>query len=91
MKRIFFYIIIAITATSCFSSKGGSGGNGGEVTGVGGTAWGEPTPYGMVLVNRGSMKVGPNQDDSLRNVKANPRGMSVDAFWMDQTAVTNSQ
>ena len=23
---------------------------GGEVTGVGGSAWAEPTPYGMVLV-----------------------------------------
>lgn len=93
MKRIFFYIIIAIVATSCMSSKGhfSSGGAGGEVTGVGGTAWSEPTPYGMVLIDRGSMKLGPNKDDSIQNVKADARGASVDAFWMDQTEITNSK
>lgn len=92
MKKLLFYIFIAIAATSCMSSRGGSNtGNGGEVTGVGGVAWAEPTPYGMVLVDRGSMKTGPNADDSVFNIKADPRGMSVDAFWMDQTEITNSK
>lgn len=92
MKRIFFYILVVFVVTSCMSSKGGrSSGNGGEVTGVGGTVWGEPTPYGMVLIDRGSMRVGPNKDDSIQNVKADSRGISIDAFWMDQTEITNSK
>ena len=52
---------------------------------------GEPTPYGMVLVDRGSVNMGPAKDDSLWNIKADPRGVSVDAFWMDETEVTNSK
>ncbi len=90
MKKLIIYIFIAFTIASCMSSKKG-GGNGGEVTGVGGTAWGEPTPYGMVLINRGSMQLGPQKTDSTWNLQADPRGMSVDAFWMDETEITNSK
>lgn len=90
MKKLIIYIFIAFTIASCMSSKKGSG-NGGEVTGVGGMAWGEPTPYGMVLVNRGSMQLGPQKTDSTWNLQADPRGMSVDAFWMDETEITNSK
>ena len=64
---------------------------GGEVTGVGGTSWVEPTPYGMVLISRGSMQTGPQNTDSAWNLAANPRGMSVDGFWMDETEITNSK
>lgn len=80
----------ALALTSCFSSKGGSNA-GGEVTGVAGSSYTEPTPYGMVLVDRGSIKMGPAADDSTWNIKADQRGVSVDAFWMDETEVTNSK
>ena len=80
---------LLITAASCAS--GNYRAAGGEVTGVGGTAWAEPTPYGMVLVSRGSMQTGPQKPDSAWNLAANPRGMSVDAFWMDETEITNSK
>lgn len=39
----------AVLFNACFS--GSSSSAGGEVTGVAGTSWAEPTPYGMVLVN----------------------------------------
>src|SRR5574344_447243 len=93
MKKIFLYIAIAVAVTSCMSSKHSSGGeaSGGEVTGVAGTSWAEPTPYGMVLVDRGSMKVGPAQADSTWGLKADARGISVDGFWMDETEITNSK
>lgn len=45
----------------------------------------------MVLVGRGSVKMGPAKDDSLWNLRADSRGVSVDAFWMDETEVTNSK
>ena len=78
-----------ITATSCMAPKGS--GMGGEVTGVGGVAFAEPTPHGMVLVDRGAYAMGPVTEDSLRGIKANPRGVSIDSFWMDETEVTNSK
>ena len=93
MKQLTTNLIIAViaatTMTSCFGGRSSSAG--GEVTGVGGTAWAEPTPYGMVLVDRGSMKVGPAKADSVWNLKADARGISVDGFWMDETEVTNSK
>ena len=82
-------VVATMAATSC--AVGSHGASGGEVTGIGGTAWAEPTPYGMVLVDRGSVQMGPQEDDSLWNIKANPKGMSVDAFWMDETEITNSK
>ncbi|MDE6317740.1 MAG: formylglycine-generating enzyme family protein, partial [Muribaculaceae bacterium] len=78
-----------LTAASC--ATGSRNASGGEVTGVGGMSWAEPTPYGMVLVSRGSMEVGPQKADSLWNLPASARGISVDAFWMDETEITNSK
>ena len=92
MKKTASYIAIATLATSCaFSPKTSIGGDGGEVTGVRGTALGEPTPYGMVLVDRGSMALGPNADDSVWNIKAKPNGASVESFWIDETEVSNAK
>ena len=92
MKNIIIYIALGLFAYSCaFSSKSTSGGDGGEVTGIRGTALGEPTPYGMVLVSRGSMQTGPKENDSIWNIKANPNGMSVESFWMDETEITNAK
>lgn len=81
--------LLALALTSCFSGRGGS--SGGEVTGVSGFAWAEPTPHGMVLIDRGAIAMGPSKDDSLAGIKADPKGISVDAFWMDETEITNSK
>jgi len=88
-KRIIYSCIAAAALASC--ATGSRSAAGGEVTGVGGTAWAEPTHYGMVLIDRGSMKMGVGKADSLWNLQANARGMSVDGFWMDETEITNSK
>ena len=90
MKKLLFTVTVGLAVASCSSSRSLSSG-GGEVTGVGGISWQEPTPYGMVLVDRGSMKVGPAEADSLWGIEAEARGISVDGFWMDETEVTNSK
>ena len=92
-NRIFLYLLpfvaaLTVTAASC---AGGRGSSGGEVTGVGASSWTEPTPYGMVLVDRGSIKAGPQEADSLWGLLPDARGVSVDAFWMDETEITNSK
>ncbi len=90
LKKDFLPIAcLLVLAGACAAPKGGSAG--GEVTGVGGSTFAEPTPYGMVLVDRGAYAMGPVTDDTLRGIKANPRGVSVDSFWMDDTEVTNSK
>ena len=72
------------------TSRSGAGAAGGEVTGVSGANQMEPAPYGMVLVKRGSLKMGADQTDSLWGKNIPTREISVDAFWMDEHEVTNS-
>ncbi len=92
-KGLFAVGILAlfITVVSCMSSRGSAEASGGEVTGVGGSAISEPAPYGMVLIKRGSLKMGTDNTDSLWGKKMPEREISVDAFWMDETEVTNSK
>lgn len=64
--------------------------NGGEVTGQRAASFSEPTPYGMVEVKRGYLRVGLEKNDSLWGTVVPTKDISVDGFWMDQTEVTNS-
>lgn len=93
MKKLILMIaaIAAITLglNSCAGSTAGSAG--GEVTGVSSGAWSEPTPYGMVLIERGSILSGVSKPDSLRGIATDSRPISVESFWMDETEITNAK
>ncbi len=86
-------IAAVISMTSCLGSKkmSSSIGSGGEVTGVGGRTFAEPTPYGMTKIPRGYLHMGLDKTDSLWGRDASTKDISVDGFWMDETEVTNSQ
>ena len=71
--------------TSCGKSLSGAGG---EVTGVRSVAFNEPSPYGMVLIKRGSFEMGPADKDSLWGINPETKGVSFDAFWMDETEIS---
>ena len=49
------------------------------------------TPKGMVLINRGHLRMGLEKQDSIWGFNAPIRDISVDDFWMDKTEVTNAQ
>ncbi len=93
MKKLFLMILAAVGLTLGLSSCAGStsGSVGGEVTGVSSGAWSEPAPYGMVLVERGSILSGVSKPDSLRGITADARPISVESFWMDETEITNAK
>lgn len=95
IKNIIFAFAITNVVflfSSCFGGKMTSAAFGGEVTGVGGgKGFTEPTPYGMTMVNRGSLKMGIDKKDSLWGNVAPVKDISVDGFWMDETEVTNSK
>lgn len=82
-------IVLAATLASC--AAGSRVATGGEVTGVSGMRYTEPTPYGMVLVSRGSIVAGTQEADSVWGTRADARGISVENFWMDETEVTNAK
>ncbi|MDE6033930.1 MAG: SUMF1/EgtB/PvdO family nonheme iron enzyme [Muribaculaceae bacterium] len=92
VTKVFSGLLIAAASLGALSSCAGSAsGSGGEVTGVSSGSWSEPTPYGMVLVDRGSIHAGPSKADSLRGIAADSRGISVESFWMDETEITNGK
>ena len=92
MKHLLSVIISTVTILLLAACAAGiRSSSGGEVTGIGAPAWSEPAPYGMVLVSRGSIKAGPQEADSVWGTQPDARGVSVDAFWMDETEVTNAK
>ena len=88
MKNIFFILIAISLFVSCMGPvKSG----GGEVTGVKGRAWSEPAPYGMVLVKRGTIQMGTEENDSVWGNLQQTKGITVEAFWMDEKEVSNAK
>lgn len=84
--------VISILFTICLyccasSSSLGSG----ALVGAKLTTWNEPQPYGMIKIPRGSILLGETKKDSLWGAPALSKMVSVDAFWMDKTEVTNAQ
>ena len=94
MKKIFALMATAVATlalTACFGSQGAAMADGGEVTGVRGSGYGEPTPYGMVAVRKGSLKVGLEENDTLWGADFPRRDISVDGFWIDAQEVSNAK
>lgn len=83
-------VLTIILFTSCFGGSGRSMSSGGEVVGISGKPFDEPTPYGMVKVERGNLRVGLTKNDTLWGADVPSKDISVDGFWMDQKEVTNS-
>ena len=84
-------LLFLIAAASFMAACAPGNQNSGEVTGVSGMSWAEPAPYGMVLVSRGAYEMGPAENDSVWGVTKDAHGISVDAFYMDETEITNSE
>ena len=86
MKRILFFGLIITILSSC-----GNSGNG-ELIGTQDRAIWQPTdPYGMVFIPQGSFVMGPSdQDVPFANVTA-AKTVSVAAFYMDETEITNNE
>jgi formylglycine-generating enzyme len=93
MKRIFLFSLVMLTAisfTGCFGPGGSSYGNG-ELVGVKRQGkWRETAPLGMVFVRRGTLNIGPSDQDPASSTLPS-RTVSVDAFWMDDTEITNAE
>ena len=86
MKKILFLSSIVALLSSC----GGSG-NGELVGDTDRLIWNPTDPYGMVFIPQGSFVMGPSdQDVPFANVSTNQR-VSVGAFYMDETEITNNE
>lgn len=83
-------LIISILGFSLYGCGGGNGG--GELTGVAERPkYYEPEPYGMVFIPQGSYNMGPSDQDVAFTQNTMSKTISVDAFWIDDTEITNNE
>jgi sulfatase modifying factor 1 len=87
MKKITLSaLILTILLSGCGSS------NDGELTGVQGRKkFFEPEPFEMAFIPAGNFMMGPSDQDALFANNAISKSVTVDAFWMDQTEITNNK
>ncbi|MFZ5940581.1 MAG: SUMF1/EgtB/PvdO family nonheme iron enzyme [Bacteroidota bacterium] len=86
MKRVFALVVLVASLGGC------SDYNTGELVGVPNRkAYIEPDPYGMLFIPAGSFTMGPSDQDIAWSQNAMSRTVSIDAFWMDETEITNNE
>jgi len=85
MKKNLTIIVLAFLFVACNKPAG-------ELTGMGTkSSFNEAQPYGMVFVKRGSFMMGANDQSALGSVNDKSINVTVDAFWMDETEITNDE
>jgi len=86
MKRVAILIVLMTIIGSCSTY------NSGELVGVEGRkSYAEPDPFGMVPIPTGSFVMGPSDQDVTWTQNSTSRTVAVDAFWMDETEITNNE
>ena len=94
MKSLMVAVVLVVASmafAACMGTKSNAMANGSELVGVRGASAGETAPFGMVAVNRGSLKIGLEENDTLWGSAFPRRDISVDGFWMDQYEVSNAK
>ncbi|MDR1866418.1 MAG: SUMF1/EgtB/PvdO family nonheme iron enzyme [Bacteroidales bacterium] len=90
MKRLIITVGI-YAATVLFLHSCGSSSNG-ELVGVQGRGkYFEAEPYGMVFVQAGHFTIGPSDEDIAWSQNSLSKTVTVDAFYMDETEITNNE
>ena len=78
--------VVALFISSCGSSETG------QLIGVQDREeFYQPDPYGMLFIPMGSYNMGPSDQDVFYSVTAQSKTVSVQAFYMDETEITNNE
>ncbi|WP_449361589.1 type IX secretion system lipoprotein PorK/GldK [Winogradskyella litorisediminis] len=85
MNKLILLITVLAFMVSCNS------GDRGQVVGVKGKRWHPEKPYGMTLIPGGAFIMGKSDDDLAGVQDAPTKTVTVRAFYMDETEITNSE
>ncbi len=85
MKKLLFLVALFTFLYSCSSSDKG------ELVGIKGKKWKSEKPFGMTLVPSGAFVMGSSDDDPANMGDAPTKTVTVPAFYMDETEITNSE
>ncbi len=86
MKKFVLLTAVLALLVSCGKSN-----DKGQLVGVKGKKWHPEKPYGMTLVPGGSFIMGKADDDLAGVQDAPAKTVTVRAFYMDETEITNSE
>lgn len=85
LTKILPIVAIAMALVGCNKPAG-------ELVGVGQNGnFKEANPYGMVFIKKGSFEMGANTQNAMFGQDDNQFMATVEAFWMDETEITNSE
>ena len=85
MKFVLFVAAVAAVVASCSAPAG-------ELVGVSKAGdFREANPYGMVFIRKGAFMMGANTQSAVFEQPDNIRMQTVEAFWMDETEITNAK
>ena len=90
MKQI-YYLLTVLAGGVMLLSSCSRGGDRGEVTGVAQRSFRAEVPYGMVYIPAGSFLMGQTDQDVTFAQIAQTKQVTVNAFFMDETEITNSK
>ena len=86
-RALIFISLILLYLTSCKQSYRDF-----ELTGVPNRPkWYEPQPLGMAFIPGGSFNMGQNDQDVPMIFNTQTKTVTIDAFWMDITEITNNE
>jgi len=86
MYKLLFFGLILFVLSSC------GGGDHGELIGVQNRErWYQADPYGMIYIPSGSFTMGPSDQDVPYSLVSQSKTVSIHAFYMDDTEITNNE
>lgn len=84
VAKILPIIVLAFAMASCNQPAG-------ELVGIRSGVFKEANPYGMLFIKKGSFMMGANTQSAVFEQPDNIIMVTVDAFWMDETEITNGE
>lgn len=92
MTRIFLILVLGSVGLSLAGCGSSGGGSNGELVGVPVKRFKKAeVPYGMVYIPTGSFVMGPTDQDITSSQISQNKQITIQAFYMDQTEITNSE
>lgn len=89
MRKMLVIFAGSATLFSLYSCRGG--GNGQLVGVQNRPKWYQADPYGMVYIGSGSYNMGDSDQDVPANFVSPSKTVTVEAFYMDQTEISNNE
>lgn len=86
MKKLVLFVLVAAGLSSCGDYSTG------QLVGVQNREpWYQPDPYGMLYIPMGSFNMGASDGDITYSATTRSKTVSVQAFYMDETEITNNE